>query len=310
VGINAVEFEVNEVTFNTILSMLVNGTAFGMVYALMAMGIILLVRAIGVLNFAQGDFFMLGAYIALGYLVDLELPLPIMIPVALLTYALIALIFMICVYWPLREASYPAAIVIATIGTSYVIKELVQIIWGSLPRPMPPLLSNPETGGAKLLTIGTAKLSWQMIITMLVGAAAIILVFILFEKLYAGRMMEAAAQDKYVAELLGIPTIITVAATYIISITLASIGGFLMAPMLTVNVTLGTLQLRAFAGVVIGGMGNIKGAIIGALFIGLLESFSSVWFGAYKDAVVFSVLLLFLVFRPQGLFGTKIKDKA
>jgi branched-chain amino acid transport system permease protein len=296
--------------FNTILSMLVNGTAFGMVYALMAMGIIMLVRAIGVLNFAQGDFFMAGAYVALGLLVDMKLPLPIMIPVALLTYALIALIFMFFVYWPLRNASYPAAIIIATIGTSIVVKEIVQIIWGSLPRPMPPLLPNPKTGGGMLLTIGTAKLQWQMIITMLVGAVAIVLVFILFEKLYAGRMMEAAAQDKYVAELLGIPTILTVAATYIISITLASIGGFLMAPILTVNVTLGTLQLRAFAGVIIGGMGNIKGAIIGSIFVGILESFSSVWFGAYKDAVVFMVLLIFLIFRPQGLFGTKIKDKA
>lgn len=292
------------------LSLLVNGTAMGMVYALMAMGIILLVRAIGVLNFAQGDFLMLGAYVALGLLVDLKLPLPIMIPVALLAYAMIGLIFMFCIYWPLRNAKYPAAIVIATIGTSIMIKELVTIIWGSLPRPMPPLLENEETGGGLLLEISGVKLQWQMLITMMVGIAAIILVFVLFEKLYAGRMMEAAAQDKYSAELLGIPTILTVAATYVISISLASVGGFMMAPLLTVNVTLGTLQLRAFAGVIIGGMGNIKGAIIGSIFVGLLESFASVWVGAYKDAVVFIVLLLFLIFRPQGLFGMKIKDKA
>jgi len=233
-----------------------------------------------------------------------------MVVVALITYALVALIFMFCVYWPLRNASYPAAIVIATIGTSIAIKELVQLIWGSLPRRMPHLLVNPETGGGLLLRIGAVTLPWQIIITMFVSVAAIILVFILFEKLYAGRMMEAASQDKYAAELLGIPTIFTIAATYIISILLASVGGFMMAPILTVNVTLGTLQLRAFAGVIIGGMGNIKGAIFGSLFVGLLESFSSVWVGAYKDAVVFIVLLIFLIFRPQGLFGAKIKDKA
>lgn len=282
----------------------------GMIYALMAMGIILLVRAIGVMNFAQGDFLMLGAYISCALIVDAKLPLGLMIPVALLSFAAIALIFMFGVYWPLRKASYPAAIVIATIGTSIVIKELVTLIWGSLPRPIPSILTDAATGGGLLLRIGDVRLQWQMILTTLVGGAAIILVFILFEKLYCGRMMEAAAQDKYGAELLGIPAITTIAATYIISIALASIAGFMVAPMFTVNVSLGTLQLRSFAGVIIGGMGNIKGAIMGALFVGVLESFASVQFSAYKDAVVFIVLLVFLVVRPQGLFGEKISDKA
>lgn len=296
--------------FNVVSSLFLNGIAMGMIYALMAMGIVMLVRAIGVLNFAQGEFLMLGAYISCALLVDLKLPLLVMIPVALLSFALTALIFMFGVYWPLRNASYPAAIVIATIGTSIMVKELVTLIWGSLPRPMPALLTNPATGGGLLVQIGSVKLQWQMILITLVGGIAIFLVFTLFEKMYAGRMMEAAAQDKYAAELLGIPTILTTAATYIISISLASIGGFMVAPMFTVNVTLGTLQLRAFAGVIIGGMGNIKGAIIGALLVGILESFASVKFLAYKDAVVFIVLLIFLAVRPKGLFGEKISDKA
>ena len=84
----------------------------------------------------------------------------------------------------------------------------------------------------------------------------------------------------------------------------------MVAPMFTVNVTLGTLQLRAFAGVIIGGMGSIQGAVIGSLLVGLLESFSSVQFQEYKDAVVFLAVLVFLIVRPQGLFGGKIRDKA
>lgn len=295
---------------NVVASLLLNGIAMGMIYALMAMGIVMLVRAIGVLNFAQGEFLMLGAYISLALFVDLKLPLLIMIPIALISFAFIAIIFMFSVYWPLRNASYPAAIVIATIGTSIMVKELVTFIWGSLPRPMPALLQNPETGGGKLIQIGTVRLQWQMVLITIVGSIAIILVFILFEKLYAGRMMEAASQDKYAAELLGIPIIFTTALTYVISITLASVGGFMVAPLFTVNVSLGTLQLRSFAGVIIGGMGNIKGAIIGALLVGVLESFASVQFLEYKDAVVFIVLLVFLAIRPQGLFGEKIKDKA
>lgn len=296
--------------FNVLTALALNGFAMGMIYALMAMGIILLIRAIGVLNFAQGDMLMLGAYISLALIVDLKLPLLIMIPVALLSFAAVALIFMFGVYWPLRNASYPAAIVIATMGAGIAIKEFVTLVWGSLPMPMPALILDKETGGGKILRIGSTYLPWQMILTICVGAGAIWLVFILFEKMYAGRMMQAAAQDKFAAEMLGIPTIVTTAATYIISIILACIGGFMVGPMFTVNVTLGTLQLRAFAGVIIGGLGNIKGAIIGALLVGMVESFATIRFLAYKDAVVFLMLIVFLIFRPQGLFGEKISDKA
>lgn len=282
----------------------------GMVYALLAMGIILLVRAIGLLNFAQGDFLMLGAYITHALLIDMELPLYAMIPLALISFAAVAIIFMLCVYVPLRNASYPAAVTIATIGTGIVLKELVTIIWGSYPLSIPPLLMNPETGGGKLLKIGNISLQWQMLLIAIVGFVTIMLVFTLFEKMYAGRMMEAAAQDGYAAELLGIPVLVTIAVSYIISIALACTAGYMVAPTMVVSTTLGRLQLRAFAGVIIGGMGNIKGAVIGALLVGVMEAFFSVWFHEYKDACVFLVLLIFLIFRPQGLFKGKIGDKA
>ncbi len=291
-------------------ALLSNGIAMGMVYALLGMGIILLIRAIGFLNFAQGDFLMLGAYITHALIVDVQLPLYAMIPAALLSFAAVGLVFMLCIYLPLRNASYPAAITIATIGTSIVLKELVTIIWGSYPMPMDPLIMDPETGGGMLLQIGNISLQWQLVLTTIVGLVAIILIFVLFEKLYAGRMMEAAAQDGYAAELMGIPTLITVAVSYIISIVLAGTAGYMVSPMMTVSVTLGRLQLRAFAGVIIGGMGNIKGTVIGALLVGVLEAFCSVWFHEYKDAFVFLILLAFLIFRPQGLFGEKIGDKA
>lgn len=297
-------------SFNVVLTVLLNGLAMGMVYALVAMGIILLVRAIGVLNFAQGELLMLGAYITFALQVQMELPLLLMLPIALLSFGLIAIIFMFAIYWPLRNASYPTAIVIATMGASIVIKEVVMLIWGGLPLRMPPLLENPETGGAKLLNIAGVNVSWQLILTALVGALAIGIVFFIFEKLYAGKMIEAASQDKFAAELLGIPTIITTAATYVISISLACIGGFMVGPIFTVNVTLGTLLLRAFAGVIIGGLGNIKGAIIGSIMVGMIEAVAAVRLSTYKDAVIFIVLLIFLVVRPQGLFGLKIKDKA
>ncbi len=295
---------------NTFVSLTVNGIAMGMVYALMAMGLILLIRAVGVMNFAQGDLLMFGAYIACALIVDFKMPLSGMIPVALICFALLGVIFMFSVYWPLRNATYPAATVISTMGAAMVLKEVASLIWGSLPRLMPPLVKNPATGRAALLKIGGVTLHLQFALTIIVAAVLIALVFLLFEKLYAGRMMQAAAQNKYAAELLGIPTILTTMATYIIVVIMASIGGFMISPIFMVSKTLGTLQLRAFAGVVIGGFGNIKGAILGSLLVGLVESFSTLRFSQYKDAVVFIILILMLLIRPQGLFGEKIEDKA
>ena len=286
-----------------IVQLFVNGIAMGMIYALMAMGLILLIRAIGVMNFAQGDLLMLGAFITWALTNQLKLPFYAMVPAAMISFALFGIIFMFLVYWPLRNASYPTATVISTMGASMVIKELATLIWGSQPLTARSIIPGN-------IQIGDVRLQYQYLLTILVGGILIFLVFTLFERLYAGRMMQAAAQDKYAAELLGIPTILTTAATYIIVVSLASIGGYMIAPMFMVNVTLGSLQLRAFAGVVIGGFGNVKGAIIGSILIGLVESYSSMITTTYKDAVVFLILIIVLLVRPQGLFGERIADKA
>ncbi|MCL1999800.1 MAG: branched-chain amino acid ABC transporter permease [Planctomycetes bacterium] len=293
----------------------INGIAMGMIYALMAMGLILLIRAIGVMNFAQGDLLMFGAFISWALTNQLQSEWYLKVPLAMLGFALVALIFMFTVYWPLRHASYPAALIISTMGASMALREIATITWGSLPLAMSPII--PRAGWKILgftvprtLSLWGSRLQTQYILTILVGASLISMVFLLFEKFYAGRVMQAAAQDKYVAELLGIPTIITTAATYIIVVTLASIGGYMISPIFLVSNTLGTLQLRAFAGVIIGGFGSITGAIIGSLIIGLVESYSSIFTTVYRDAVVFGVLILMLLVRPQGIFGEKISDKA
>ena len=116
-----------------IVQLFVNGIAMGMIYALMAMGLILLIRAIGVMNFAQGDLLMLGAFITWALTNQLKLPFYAMVPAAMISFALFGIIFMFLVYWPLRNASYPTATVISTMGASMVIKELATLIWGSQP---------------------------------------------------------------------------------------------------------------------------------------------------------------------------------
>ncbi|MDR0841423.1 MAG: branched-chain amino acid ABC transporter permease [Christensenellaceae bacterium] len=295
---------------NNLIGLTVNGLAMGVVYALIAMGLILLVRAVGVMNFAQGDLFMLGAYLSFTFIVNIKLPYWLFVPASLISFAIVGLIFMAVTYWPLREASYPQAVIIATMGAGYVIKELAYKIWGPVALSMPALVINPETGTTKVLEIFGIKLQWQYVMIIAVCAVLIVLVFMLFEKLYAGRMMQATAQDKYAAELIGIPSVVTIAATYMLVTMVVSIGGYMVAPVFFISATLSSLQLRAFAGVVIGGFGNLKGAIIGSLIVGLIEAYATLQWSSYKDAVVFIVLIIVLIFRPQGLFGEKIADKA
>ncbi len=171
-----------------------------------------------------------------------------------------------------------------------------------------PLVSEPIVKG--VLVIGTARLEYQYLFIIVIASALILGVFCLFDKLYAGRVMQAAAQDKYAAELLGIPTILTTIATYIISMSLVGIGGYLVAPLFLVSTSLGSFMLKGFAGMVIGGIGNVKGAVLGSLLIGIIESFATLFTTTYKDAVVFMVLIVVLIVRPEGFFGQLIKEKA
>lgn len=289
--------------FGIFLQLLVIGLSMGMIYAMISMGIVLLVRAVGVLNFAQGDLFMLGAYVTYALTYQAHLPLYAMALVALVIFALFGTLFMFSVYWPLRRSTWSATVLISTLGASVVIKELVKLIWGTVP-----LVSEPIVKG--VLVIGTARLEYQYLFIIVIASALILGVFCLFDKLYADRVMQAAAQDKYAAELLGIPTILTTIATYIISMSLVGIGGYLVAPLFLVSTSLGSFMLKGFAGMVIGGIGNVKGAVLGSLLIGIIESFATLFTTTYKDAVVFMVLIVVLIVRPEGFFGQLIKEKA
>jgi len=244
-----------------------------------------------------------GAYITYLFAYQAKMSLLPMLVCSLISFAIVGLIFMFSVYWPLRNAAWSATVTISTLGASMALKELVRFIWGAFPLKAQPIV----TGN---LSVGGITLEYQYLFIIGVSAFLIILVYVLFEKLYIGRIMQATAQDKYAAELMGIPTIITIAATYMISITLSGIGGWLSAPLFLVSQSLGSMSLKAFAGIIVGGFGNIKGAVIGSILIGLVEAYSTLFTTVYRDAVVFLVLILVLLFRPQGIFGERIDEKA
>lgn len=286
------------------LQLLLIGISMGMIYSLMAMGLILIVKAVGVLNFAHGELFMSGAYITYMLTVQVGMPLSALIFSAVVIFMIFGALFMFSVYWPLRNAEWPVAVTISTLGASMALKEAVRLIWDPFPLKMPALIPGALQIGEK------ARLDYQYLIIIAVSTLLVALVFILFEKMRIGRVMQAAAQNRYAAELMGIPTIVTIVVTYMISMLLSGIGGWLAAPLFLVSQGLGSFSLKAFAGIVVGGFGSVKGAVVGSILIGIVESYSILITSTYKDAVVFLVLIAVLLVRPQGLFGEKIAEKA
>ncbi|MDR1192755.1 MAG: branched-chain amino acid ABC transporter permease [Peptococcaceae bacterium] len=279
------------------------GLAMGMCYAFMGMGIVLLVRAIGVLNFAQGEMFMFGAFIAMTLTQRTPLPFPAVVLAAILIFALGGFAFMLAIYWPLRNASWSASIIIATLSASIAFKEIATKVWGPVAIPMDPLIKGS-------FAVGTLSLSWQYVVIIIVGVAVFTGLLLLFEKMYVGHVMQAAAQDKTAAELLGISTFKTTAATYAISTVLAGLGGWLVAPLFFCSISLGQMLTRAFAGLILGGYDSVKGVLVGALIVGVVESYISLISTTYKDALLFALVLVMLSVRPHGLFGSPVKEKA
>jgi branched-chain amino acid transport system permease protein len=288
---------------------MINGLSMGMLYAMLAMALVLLIRAVGVLNFAQGSLIVLGASISSWLIVDCKLPLFAALPIMVVLYLATGVLFMLSTYWPLRNASYAVAAIIATIGMSTIITELIPILFGTWPRTLPNLFAH-ENGSPLLVNIFGASIQVQYLALFAVSGLAMLLVYVLFNRMYFGRMMQAAAQDKWAANLVGISPFFTTSMTYMIVVFLISLGGYMVAPIYTVTPSLTSMQMRAMVGTVVGGYGDIRGSIVGCLIVGLVESFASVFFSMYKDAFIFLLLLVFLIIRPQGLFKSTVGDKA
>ncbi len=181
-------------TVSLFSNLFVNGLAMGMVYAMLAIGLILLIRAVGILNFAQGDLLMFGAYLTSSLILDVQVPGWLMVPIAMICFMVVGLVFMFGVYWPLRKASYPAATIIATMGASIILKESVTLIWGSVPRSLPAIITDAESRPG-ILHLGDVSIQWQYILIVVIGVVIIAAIHLLFEKLYVGKMMQAACQD-------------------------------------------------------------------------------------------------------------------
>lgn len=283
----------------------ITGVCVGLAYAMVAMGLILLLRAAGVMNLAQGNMLAMGAYMAFLFLEKLKVSSYILsILGAVAIFILVGVVFCSVCFFPFKRTKWPQAMMICTVGAGTIISECCLHFVTTEVRAVAPIVNG-------VLRIGQVIIPYQYVFIFAIMIVMMVGLYMLFDKMYCGRVMSAAAQNKYAADLLGIPTNLTTMLTFCIVVIMVGIAGWLLAPIYRVSGSLSIFQTRAFAALIIGGFGSLPGAVIGGIIVGLLESYSSYITTTYKDVIVFGFLLVMLAFRPQGILGSKTKaDKA
>ena len=287
------------------LQILFSGLAVGAIYSLVALGFVLIIRATNVVNFAQGDFAMLGAYAMMTLLTMLKLPYWLSFLLALAVMTIFGVIFNYGVYYPLRNRSF-LPVIISTLGASIFLQNTVLAVFGPQAQPLEKVFKSSG------FEIGGVFLDSQYLVILVVTLVAVAFQYILFEHTLLGKKLQATSQDKDMARLLGIPVAAMIAITFIYSATLGGLAGILIGPVLFVSIGMGSIiALKAFSATIIGGFGDVTGAIVGGLLLGIVESFAGAYISVpYKDAFGFLLLFIFLLIRPQGIFGEKISEKA
>jgi branched-chain amino acid transport system permease protein len=289
----------------SVLQLLFTGLGIGAVYALVALGFVLIFRATNVVNFAQGEFSMVAAYLMVVFAVDLGWPYWLSFLLSLGGMAVLGAIFNLGVYYPLRNRTF-LPVIISTIGASIFLANTVLALYGPQPQVLPGWFDTPG------IQLGQVYLDSQYLIIIAVTVLLVAFQYWFFEHTLLGKKLQATSQDKEMAALLGIPVATMIMITFVYSAVLGGIAGILVAPVLFVSIQMGsTIALKAFAATIIGGFGDVAGAIVGGLALGIIETFGAAYISVpFKDAFAFLVLILFLAFRPQGLFGERVAEKA
>jgi branched-chain amino acid transport system permease protein len=288
-----------------VLQLLFTGLGTGSVYALVALGFVLIFRATNVVNFAQGEFSMVAAFLMVVFAVDLGWPYWLSFLLSLAGMALLGAAFNLGVYYPLRHRSF-LPVIIATIGASIFLSNSVLALYGPQPQVLPGWFDTPG------IQLGPVYLDSQYLVIMAATALLVAFNYWLFEHTLIGKKLQATSQDKEMASLLGVPVAAMIMFTFVYSALLGGIAGILVAPILFVSIQMGsTIALKAFAATIIGGFGDVAGAIVGGLALGVIETFGAAYISVpYKDGFAFLVLIAFLIFLPQGLFGERVAEKA
>jgi branched-chain amino acid transport system permease protein len=280
-----------------LLQFIFSGLTVGAIYALIALGFTLIYNASDVINFAQGEFVMLGGMVTV-FAAAAGVPLPLAALLAIAVAVATGVLLHRLAIEPARGAS-AVALIIITIGASILLRGLAAVIFDKRFHTLPPLVAGEP------LRIGGASVLPQSLFVLLGCGTIVVALWLFLTKTLAGKAMLATAANRPAARLVGINTDRVVGLSFAVSAAIGAIGGILVTPITLTNYDVGTLlALKGFAAAMLGGMGHPLGAVIGGLAVGLLESLSAGYVSsAYKDAIAFLVILLVLFVMPHGLLG-------
>ena len=299
------------------LQQLINGVTLGSIYGLIAIGYTMVYGIIGMINFAHGDVFMVGAFIALIAFLALTAIGITAVPLALLLVLILAMVLTAVWGWtvervayrPLRE-SFRLAPLITAIGMSIVLQNFIQIAQGARVKPLQPIV----TGGYELFHQGSFSVIVSNIQILIVATTVLVMgaFWLLINRTELGRAQRACEQDRLMAALSGVDVDRTISLTFVLGAGLAAVAGLLYLLYYgVIDFFIGfVVGIKAFTAAVFGGIGSIPGAMLGGLIIGLIETFWSAYFTIeYKDVAAFSMLAIVLIFFPTGLLGRPEVEK-
>jgi branched-chain amino acid transport system permease protein len=278
--------------------LLSSGITMGAIYALVALGFVTISRASQIINFAQGEFVMLGGVVTFFLLNGIKLPYPVAALAAILVVVLIGFAMHLSVIYPLRKASV-LILIMATLGVSTFLSSTSGLVFGTLPKALPSFTSEQplQFWGISVLPQSV----WVLLSTF---------ILLIFLYLLSHRTLLGKAMDPLGADLLGISRNLMVFLAFGVSAGVGAFAGILITPIFFTSYSSGTLLgLKGFIAAALGGWGKNSGAILGGFVLGIVESLSLIFIpSGYKDAVAFVILLLILYFRPKGILGSPFMD--
>ncbi|MCZ6618463.1 MAG: branched-chain amino acid ABC transporter permease [Gammaproteobacteria bacterium] len=286
-----------------VLQLLISGVSMGCVYGLIALGFVLIYKATEMVNFAQGDIMMLGAYAAITYINVLEMPFIWGLLAALMTMAAVGVLLERLLLRPMIGEPH-FAVLMLTIGLGFILRAIAGAVWGNQPR----VLESPYAGQVwriDELVVGVENV-------VIVGGTIFLcgLLFLFFRFTRLGIAMQAASQNQLAAYYVGIPVKKIYSLVWALSAVIATVAGILTAPVSLIDPLMGFVGIKAFAAAIVGGFGSLPGAILGGLMVGVVEQFAGLYLPpGFSDMSAYVMLLIILMIRPEGLFATMQRKK-
>jgi branched-chain amino acid transport system permease protein len=286
-----------------VIQLLISGISQGCVYGLIALGFVLIYKATEMVNFAQGDIMMLGAYVAITFIHIWEWPFLWAVIATVMTMAVIGVVIERLLLRPMIGEPH-FAVLMLTIGLGFVLRAVAGAIWGNEPRA----LATPYSG--EVLNFGQVVVGYENLAIIAGTAILCLLMWLFFRFTRLGIAMQAASQNQLAAFYVGIPVKKIFSLVWALSAAIAAVAGILTAPVSLVDPLIGFVGIKAFAAAIVGGFGSMPGAIIGGLLVGIIEQFAGLYLPpGFSDTSAYVLLLVMLLVRPQGLFATMQKKK-